>query len=63
MERMVSQDQIVQLVNARVKKILDFAELSLPQDKFPIFRKLTLDEFGRSGLLQELERVMRFKER
>ncbi len=60
---MVSQDQIVQLVNARVKKILDFAELSLPQDKFPIFRKLTLDEFGRSGLIKELERVIHSKER
>lgn len=60
---MVSQDQIVQLVNARVKKILDFAELSLPQDKFLIFRKLTLDEFGRSGLVKELERVMRSTER
>ncbi len=60
---MVSQDQIVQLVNARVKKILDFAELSLPQDKFLIFRKLTLDEFGRSGLIKELERVMRSTER
>ena len=63
MERMVSQDQMVQLVNARVKKILDFAELSLPQDKFLIFRKLTLDEFGRSGLVKELERVMRSTER
>lgn len=60
---MVSQDQIVQLVNARVKKILDFAELSLPQDKFLIFRKLTLDEFGRSGLVKELERVMSSTER
>lgn len=60
---MVSQDQIVQLVNARVKKILDFAELSLPQDKFLIFRKLPLDEFGRSGLVKELERVMRSTER
>ena len=60
---MVSQDQIVQLVNARVKKILDLAELSLPQDKFLIFRKLTLDEFGRSGLVKELERVMRSTER
>ena len=60
---MVSHDQIVQLVNARVKKILDFAELSLPQDKFLIFRKLTLDEFGRSGLVKELERVMRSTER
>jgi hypothetical protein len=53
----------VQLINARVKKILDFAELSLPQEKFPVFRKLTLDEFGRSGLVKELERVLGSKER
>lgn len=60
---MIHQDQIVQLINARVKKILDFAELSLPQEKFPVFRKLTLDEFGRSGLVKELERVLGSKER
>jgi hypothetical protein len=53
----------MQLVNARVKKILDLAELSLPKDKFPLFRKLTLDEFGNSGLGKELERVLGRKER
>ena len=60
---MVTQDQIMQLVNARVKKILDLAELSLPKEKFPLFRKLTLDEFGKSGLGKELERVLGRKDR
>ncbi len=60
---MVTQDQIIQLINMRVKKILDLAELSLPRDKYTIFRKLTLDEFGKSGLGKELERVMRSTER
>lgn len=60
---MVTKEQITQLVNVRVKKILDLAELSLPKDKFPLFRKLTLDEFGKSGFGQELERVMRSQER
>jgi len=60
---MVEQERIMQLVNARVKKILDLAELSLPHEKFPIFRKLTLDEFGKGGLGKELERVLRSQER
>jgi hypothetical protein len=56
---MVTQELIIQLVNCRVKKILDMAALSLPDDKFHIFRKITLDEFGKSGLVKELERVLR----
>jgi hypothetical protein len=60
---MVTQDLIIQLVNCRVKKILDVAALSLPSDKFQIFRKITLDEFGKSGLVKELERVLGNTER
>jgi hypothetical protein len=56
---MVTQDQIISLVNARMKRILHFAELAMPRDKYEIFRKLTLDEFGKSGLVKELERVVR----
>lgn len=56
---MVTQDQIISLVNARMKKILDFAELAMKEDKFKKFRTMTLDEFGKSGLVKELERVMR----
>ena len=60
---MVTTEQITQLVNVRVKKVLDLAELSLPKDKFILFRKLTLNEFGKSGFGQELERVLRSQER
>jgi hypothetical protein len=42
-----------------MKRILHFAELAMPHDKYEIFRKLTLDEFGKSGLVKELERVVR----
>ncbi len=60
---MVTSEQIMKIVNFRVKKVLDLAELSLPQDKFPKFRKLILDEFGQSGLAKELERVLRERDR
>jgi hypothetical protein len=60
---MVTTESIIQLVNCRVKKILDVAALSLSNDKFHIFRKITLDEFGKSGLVKELERVFRSQER
>jgi hypothetical protein len=56
---MVTQDQIISLVNARMKKILDFAELAMKPEKYKKFRKMTLDEFGKSGLVKELERVAR----
>ena len=57
------QELIIQLVYCRVKKLLDIAELSFPQDKYQIFRKITLDEFGKSGFVKELERVLRSQER
>lgn len=60
---MVTQEQIMQLVNARVKKLLDLAELALPEGKYETFRRLTLNEFGKSGLAKELERVLRGQER
>jgi len=60
---MVTKEKIIPLINVRVKKILDLAELSLPNDKFLKFRKLTLDEFGKSGLVKELERVLCNQER
>lgn len=49
--------------NTRLRKILNFAELAMERDKFEIFRKLTLDEFGKSGLIGELERGGRSRER
>lgn len=60
---MVSRDEIMRLINARMKRVLHFAELAMPEGKYETFRKLTLDEFGKSGLVKELERVLRSQER
>lgn len=49
------QEQVVTMINSRLTKILNFAELAMPRDKFVVFRKLTLDEFGKSGLIKELK--------
>ena len=60
---MVTQEQIMQLINPYVKELLDIAELSLPKEKFQIFRKVMLNKFGNSGLGKDLERVFRSRER
>jgi len=57
---MIRLETILNLIRPRMKRVLQFAEASLPGDRYPAFRKLVLDEFGRSGLETELERV--FKE-
>lgn len=54
---MVNQVQVVELVNRRVTRILLVAEASLPASQFQAFRKVVLDEFGRNGLVRELERL------
>jgi hypothetical protein len=56
---MVTLEVILRLINTRVARLLDVAELALPSDRFLKFRKLTLDEFGRSGLERELERLFK----
>lgn len=45
---------IVTLVQARVKRVLDFAEMALPPEKFDRFRTLVLDEFGHKGFQSDL---------
>lgn len=60
---MVNQEELISLINARMKKVLSFAELAMPEGKFETFKKLTFDEFGKSGLVKELERVLRRSER
>lgn len=54
---MVTLEQIDSMIKNRLNRVLLFAEASLPQSQFKAFRKLTLDEFGNSGLGKELERV------
>ncbi|HSL03481.1 MAG TPA: hypothetical protein VK901_08085 [Nitrospiraceae bacterium] len=54
---MVSKAQVVELVNHRVTRILLVAQSSLPASQFQAFRTVVLNEFGRSGLERELERL------
>lgn len=46
--------EVIALVQARVKRVLDLAELAVPADKFERFRTLVLDEFGHKGLQNDL---------
>lgn len=50
---------IFTLVDAHVKRVLDFAELAIATDKFERFRTLVLDEFGHKGLRGELAALTR----
>jgi len=56
---MIDLETIRDLIKPRMKRILDFGELALPPGQFIAFRRLVLDEFGRSGLESELERASR----
>ena len=56
---MVDLDKVLGLIKPRMKRILDFGELALAPAQFAAFRKLVLDEFGRSGLEAELARAFR----
>jgi hypothetical protein len=56
---MIELDTVLRLIRPRMKRILDFGELALAPAQFVAFRKLVLDEFGRSGLESELERAFR----
>lgn len=54
---------ISDLLGVRLRRILDAAELALTPQQFVRFRKIVLDEFGRQGLLQDLERELRNRDR
>jgi len=54
---MVTREQIQELINPRLNKVLLIAQSSLSKSQFEAFRKLFLDEFGNSGLGTDLERI------
>jgi hypothetical protein len=54
---MVTPGLIVALINARKNRLLLVAEAALPASQFQAFRRVVLDEFGKSGLEKELERM------
>jgi hypothetical protein len=49
---------LLEAVNARKNRALRIAEAALPESQYRAFRGLFLDEFGRSGLEQELARIV-----
>ena len=58
--------EILDLITVRKKQILTVAQAALPESQFIAFRRIVLDEFGKSGLEKELARVLaekRHKER
>jgi hypothetical protein len=38
--------------------VLLIAQAALPEHQFEAFRRLVLDEFGRAGLIKDLDRVL-----
>jgi len=54
---MVTRETILDLVKPRLNRVLTVAQASLPDSQFKAFRRIMLDEFGKSGLEKELEQA------
>jgi hypothetical protein len=54
---MVTLGLLVQMINSRKNRLLLVAEAALPPTQFQAFRRVVLDEFGKSGLERELEQA------
>jgi len=54
---MIDENDVMDLVNKRLNRLLLIAESSLQSSQFRAFRKLTLDEFGRNGLGKDLRQL------
>jgi len=50
--------RILQLINARLTRVLGIVELCVPEGKFPVCRKLILEEFGDRGLAKHLDGLL-----
>ena len=56
---MVTKEHIDNLINPRLNRVLLIVQTALPESQFQACRKLILDEFGKSGLGKELERLFK----
>ncbi|MBN9696234.1 MAG: hypothetical protein J0L85_10595 [Zoogloea sp.] len=50
---------ILQALDRRKSNLLLVAQASLPESQFQAFRKIVLNEFGKSGLQAELEELFK----
>jgi hypothetical protein len=55
---MVTREHLVKLINARLTRVLGVVELCVPEGKFPLCRKLILEEFGDHGLGKDLDGLL-----
>jgi hypothetical protein len=60
---MVTKELIEQTINPHLNQVLLVAESSLPASQFQAFRKIVLNEFGKNGLVKDLERIVCGRER
>lgn len=56
---MVTPEDIEELISTRKNRILTYAQVALPDSQYRAFRKLFLDELGKSGFIGDLERLLR----
>jgi hypothetical protein len=54
---MVRLSDLEPLLSERMNRTLTVAQAALPESQFRAFRKLFLDEFGKNGLLTDLDRL------
>ena len=54
---MLNKEAILPLVNARLNRVLLIAQAALPEHQFEAFRRLILNEFGRAGLIRDLDTI------
>ena len=52
---MVAGGSMQELIDKRLNRVLTVVELSVPREKYELCRKVILDEFGRKGLVRDLE--------
>lgn len=55
---MSTLDDIRVLLEARKNRVLTCAQIGMNEFQFKAFRKIFLDEFGKSGLDSELEKLL-----
>lgn len=55
---MLTTETMQSLVNARLNRVLLIAQAALPEHQFQAFRRLLLDEFGRAGLLKDVDTAL-----
>lgn len=53
----IALQTLLELLNRRKGRLLECAQLAMPESQFRVFRKKLLNEFGQRGLEGELVRL------